>query len=385
MDIATGLSREGKWYTKAMKYFSYILAAIFIVAVVIFLFARGGEKFNLPRGETMTLEEGMIEGMDDRTQTLDETQAPSDDADFGALGARLSEPLPPSTREILVTDGTKHSIPLDEILRGGPAKDGIPSIDNPKFLTVGEASFLEDSDVGLGLVIGNTARFYPYKILTWHEIANDVVEGNPILVTYCPLCRTGIVFDRTVDGETLEFGVSGLLWQSNLLMYDRQADEQDETLWSQVLGEAVLGPQTGMRLAVVSSDTVLYGDWKAAHPDTQILSRETGAVRNYDRDPYEGYYESLQVGFGATFDDTRLHPKAFVFGIEIGGQFKAYADNDVPKGTTLTDSFAGKNIRVEKNSTGVVNVFADDKLIPTIDGFWFSWLAVHPGTELYEK
>lgn len=295
-------------------------------------------------------------------------------------------------REISVTDGVKHSIPLNEILSGGPGKDGIPSIDSPKFISVSEASFLNDADPGLGLTVNGESRFYPYRILVWHEIVNDTIVGEPVLVTYCPLCATGIVFERTVDGEAQEFGVSGRLWQSNLLMYNRPstalgagaASESDESLWSQVLGEAVLGVHTGKKLSVVRSDVVRWGEWKKAHPDTKVLSQDTGAARDYGRDPYGDYYSSESVSFGATFNDIRLHPKALVHGIEIDGRYKAYHDEALKTRRTVSDTFAGKEIVITRTDSGELRFTADGESLVSIPGFWFSWLAVHPETELFK-
>src|SRR3989344_3707186 len=192
-----------------------------------------------------------------------------------------------STKEIMVTDGVKHSVPLDEIIGGGPPKDGIPSIDNPKFISVAEASkVLNDSEPGIALDINGTARFYPFQILVWHEIVNDTINGQRVLVTYCPLCLSGIVFDPLVNGEQVEFGTSGKLWNSNLVMYDRKTD----SLWSQILGEAIVGEMTGTRLEILPSDQIRFGDWRKLHPNGEVLSRDTEATRFYGQDPYGDYY-----------------------------------------------------------------------------------------------
>jgi len=269
-------------------------------------------------------------------------------------------------------------IPDSEILSGGPGKDGIPSIDEPKFIPVEEASFLEGDDFGLGLTVGDTARFYPYQVLVWHEIVNDTVAGVPLAVTYCPLCRTGVTYERKIEGEVVEFGVSGKLWKSNLLMYNRS---KPESLWSQVLGRAVKGPHTGTRLSIYPSDTVKFSDWKKAHPNTQVLSRDTGAFRAYGNDPYGDYYTNTDVSFGATFDDSRLHPKEFVLGVEHKGKFKAYVADTIAVGET-SDEFAGETIAINKTPAGEVRMFIGEQSLPYIGGFWFSWLAVHPNTEL---
>jgi len=285
-----------------------------------------------------------------------------------------------SQREISVDDGVKHSIPLDEILSGGPSKDGIPSIDDPKFVSASGANFLKADDVGLGLSLNGEERFYPYQILVWHEIVNDRVGDTPVLVTYCPLCATGIVFKREVEGVEQEFGVSGRLWKSNLLMYNRG---EEESLWSQVLGEAVVGEHTGQKLEIVRASTVRWGDWKKEHKGTKVLSKDTGALRVYGQDPYGDYYTSESVSFGATFSDTRLHPKAFVLGVELDGVFKAYDKEALVEGETK-DTIAGKEVLITKNAIGEVAMSVAGVELPYAGGFWFSWLAVHPETELYK-
>lgn len=298
--------------------------------------------------------------------------------------ANLGFPATSSIREIMTNNGTKHSIPLNEILSGGPGKDGIPSIDNPKFISANDANFLNATDPGIGLTIGSEHRFYPYRILVWHEIVNDTVQGKPVLVTYCPLCATGIVFDRTVNGAPEEFGVSGKLWQSNLLMYNRESDEKNESLWSQVLGEAVVGVNTGQKLSIIPSDIVRWGDWRQSHSDTMVLSHKTGTLRDYGRDPYGDYYSSESVSFGANFRDTRLHPKALVHGIEVGGTYKAYADDALKRIGEMNDIVDGKQIHITITESGGVKFEVDGAPLASIPGFWFSWLAVHPDTELYK-
>ncbi len=289
-----------------------------------------------------------------------------------------------SKRPVLTTDGVLHSIPLDEILSGGPGKDGIPSIDNPKFIAARAATFLHATDPGLGLTLNGESRFYPYRILVWHEIVNDTIQDKPILVTYCPLCATGIAFERTVGGEPQEFGVSGRLWQSNLLMYNRAASEGDESLWSQVLGEAVVGVHTGKKLILVPSDVVRWNEWRDAHPDTKVLSTDTEVVRDYGRDPYGDYYTSESVSFGASFRDTRLHPKTLVHGIEVSGSYKAYTDDTLKRAGTLDDTFVGKNILITRTNAGEVRFEADGTPLVSIPGFWFAWLVAHPETELFK-
>lgn len=282
-----------------------------------------------------------------------------------------------------VGEGALHSIPLEEIVSGGPPKDGIPSIDDPQFESTDAArEYLHDDDAGLGLVVGDIARFYPYRILVWHEIVNDTILDTPVLVTYCPLCATGIVFERRVNGAPEEFGVSGLLWQSNLLMYNRANNPEDESLWSQVLGEAVVGTHTGASLKVVPSNTVRFGEWVSAYPDTDVLARPKLSLRDYDQDPYGDYYTDNRLVFNVSFSDDRLHPKVFVLGIEVDGVQKAYVKEDLPVGTTV-DVVGDKTVTIQRTEAGEVTFMHDAEVIPSIGAFWFSWAAVHEETLLY--
>lgn len=329
----------------------YIAIIVLLIAIAILFYPKYfGGRFDLPSGQT----------------------------------EEITINTPEGERTIMQTNGTKHSIPLNEILSGGPPKDGIPAIDSPKFINTEEAGeFLTNEDIGLGFKHKGETRFYPFQILVWHELINDTVGGDPILITYCPLCFTGIVFERKVGGQEREFGVSGKLWRSNLLMYDRADSEKNESLWSQILGEAVVGPATGDKLKILTSDIVKYGEWKKANPNTKVLSRDTGARRAYGGDPYEDYYTSDSVGFGATFTDERLHPKDLVFGVEIDGKFKAYKVESLKVGTTA-DSFVGKDILIKRLETGEVRISADGEQLDIITGFWFSWVAVHPDTGLFQ-
>lgn len=251
---------------------NFFIALIIVLAGLAgFFLLRRGDDFNLPRGrETATT-----------TVTVEDLSSePIEATDVSKQPAQTS-------KTIMITDGVKHSVPLNEIIGGGPAKDGIPPIDNPIFVGISDASsFLAATEPGIAFVHKGVARFYPFQILVWHEIVNDTVGGERVLVTYCPLCLTGIVFDPVVKGERVEFGTSGKLWNSNLVMYDRKTD----SLWSQVLGESIVGETTGTRLKILPSDIMRYGDFKKLYQDGEVLSRKTGATRPYGTDPYGNYY-----------------------------------------------------------------------------------------------
>ncbi len=321
--------------------------------------------FNLPRGGETTKETVIIQSnQDDKT-----------------------------TKEIMTTNGVKHSVPLDQILSGGPPKDGIPPIDHPKFISVQEASKqLSDKEPGLAIEIDNVNRFYPFQILVWHEIVNDIINGKRVLITYCPLCLSGIVFDPLVNGEGVEFGTSGKLWNSNLVMYDRKTD----SLWSQILGKAIVGEKTGTRLAVLPSDQIRFGEWKKLHPNGEVLSRDTGATRFYGQDPYGDYYTTPGTFFPVGKHDSRLGEKEFILGIVVNGKAKAYWPAAVKKAGTIEDIFGGKTI-IAKYETDIdaVRLYSaeggsasggEKKLvrINPFGAFWFSWVAAHPDTELYK-
>lgn len=298
--------------------------------------------------------------------------------------------------KIMVTDGVKHSVPLEEIISGGPPKDGIPPIDNPKFISAEEANeWLKDNKPGIAFSRGNINRFYPYQILVWHEIVNDVIpasaeasagkEGQRILVTYCPLCLTGYVLDPLVKGERAEFGTSGKLWNSNLVMYDRKTN----SLWSQVLAEAIVGEMTGAKLKILPSDQLLYGNWKKKFPNGEVLSRDTGATRIYGFSPYGDYFSVTNIALSlASPSDKRLPNDAFVFGIVVNGKAKAYNFESIKAKGIVEDIFQDTKIILRYDpELEVVRMFkkltdGTDERINPISGFWFSWAVAHPETEL---
>ncbi|MCP6726489.1 MAG: DUF3179 domain-containing protein [Patescibacteria group bacterium] len=286
-------------------------------------------------------------------------------------------------REILVTDGVRHSVPLDEVVGGGPPKDGIPPIDNPEFIISSEVDdWLQDDEPGLSISQGATNRFYPYQILVWHEIVNDTIDGKRILVTYCPLCFSGIVFDPVVQGERVEFGTSGKLWQSNLVMYDRKTD----SLWSQILGEAIVGEMTGTTLRILSSDQMLYGEWKKNNPTGQVLARPQGAGKFYGVNPYGSYYSVANFSLNLVNKiDDRLSNDTFVFGLIFDSVAKAYNIESVKQKGVVKDKVGETDVvlRYDKE-LDVVRVFQGEKRINPISGFWFSWVAAHPDTEVYK-
>ena len=216
------------------------------------------------------------------------------------------------------TDFDKHSVPLSEFQSGGPGRDGIPPVDEPKPVDQEQAEeFLDEKEPVLVAEAGGDARAYPVQILIWHEIVNDDLAGRPIAVTYCPLCNSSLVFDRRVEGETLTFGTTGNLRNSDLVMWDRQT----ESWWQQLTGEAVVGALTGTKLEALPSQTLSWSDFKERYPDGDVLSRDTGHDRDYGANPYEGYDTADQQPFLLDGEaDRRLPPKERVAAAFVGDE-----------------------------------------------------------------
>lgn len=236
------------------------------------------------------------------------------------------------------TDWTRHTVDYEEILSGGPPRDGIPSIDNPVFLDQDEVDWLAETEPVIALEINGDARAYPLQIITWHEVVNDVVGDVPVAVTFCPLCNSALVFDRRVNGETYEFGVSGLLRNSDLIMYDRTT----ESLWQQFTGEGIVGLHAGDRLEIVPAGLVSYKEFSDAYPSGRVLSRDTGFTRSYGLNPYEGY-DSSSVPFLFTGDsDQRLPAMERIVGVNFGGEQKAFPYTALAETPVINDEVGGQ-------------------------------------------
>ena len=296
------------------------------------------------------------------------------------------------------SDGTKYLIDPSKIRSGGPPKGGIgvdrgiPALaeKNIKFVSVEEAGkWIEDNELVLVLDYKGTTRVYPLQIMVWHEIANDNIQGDLITVTYCPLCGSGIAYkgEVEIDGKRVEteFGTSGKLYNSNLIMYDALTD----TYWTQIDGLAIVGELTGQKLISISIDTVVWRDWKNSllSLNSEVLSQDTGMNRNYGRDPYGSYYEDSFLIFPVDNSDNRIHEKAVVFGIEVDGKYKAYQEDDLIELREISDEIAGIKIKIERSTEGIVkitNLETGEEIIKERD-FWFAWYAFHPDTDLWEE
>lgn len=275
-------------------------------------------------------------------------------------------------------------IPVRDILSGGPPRDGIPSIDAPQFIQPSQADFMKDEDLVVSVTFDGQTRAYPLRILVWHEIVNDVVGGHPIAVTYCPLCGTAMVFDRRVGERTLTFGVSGLLYQSDVLMYDRET----ESLWSQLKMQSVSGPQATTHLNWLSSEHLTWAAWESAYPEGMVLSTDTGFPRNYKQMPYAGYETEEATMYPAPYTRTELKTKDWVIGIIVGSEARAYPVDGLPANQRIEDLVGGSNIAISydpvSHRPSVVNANRQEA-VPYVMAYWFAWQAFHPETSLWSQ
>jgi hypothetical protein len=253
------------------------------------------------------------------------------------------EPPPARAESEFKTDFRKHSVPYSEILSGGPAKDGIPALKDPTVVSVSEAdAWLKPAEPIILVQVGQDAKAYPIQILIWHEIANDTVGGEPLVVTFCPLCNTAIAFKRTVNGQVLDFGTTGRLRYSNLIMYDRQT----ETWWQQATGEAIAGELTGTQLEFYPATIISWQDFKSSFPQGKVLSRETGYPRNYGHNPYIGYDDVNNPPFlyqGPITPD-QLPPVARVLTVDLNGETVAYPYETLENVSVINDAVGGKPV-----------------------------------------
>ena len=346
--------------------------------------------------------------------------------------------------DVWKTDFSKHTVPFEEFASGGPPKDGIRSIENPSFITVREADgWLSDRDPVALVVLNDEAKAYPLSILIWHEIANDQIGGRPVSVTYCPLCNTTIAFDREFGGTIMDFGTTGRLRHSDLVMYDRQT----ETWWQQATGEGLVGRYAGEQLTFVPITVMSWRDVKEQRPSARVLSRDTGFPRSftqcYGNNPYEGYDRGggpWQQFFRFGRDDGRLPAMERIVALENNDEHLAVpfsvldeervanvqvggldvvvfwapgtasaVDNstiargrDVGSSSAFSPKFGGRNLTFEPAGDGlyrdhetgstwnlsgraIAGPVAGSRLTQIVHGnhFWFAWAVFRPETEIW--
>ena len=282
-------------------------------------------------------------------------------------------------------DLSNSVLPRDQILHGGPPRDGIPALSDPQMIEPEQARYIEPTDRIVGIRIGGSARAYPIAILNWHEIVNDEIDGRRFAITYCPLCGTAVAFDAVIDGKPTDFGVSGLLYNSDVLLYDRDS----ESLWSQIMGRAISGPRVGSRLKPLPISHTTWRDWYADHPDTLLLSDDTGYSRDYRRDPYAGYEKSRHTYFAVNNQaPDNYHPKEIVVGIDVDGVYKAYPfiELDRQGKARFSDSVNGTRFDFDWDADNRSVTITDEagNEVAGIQGYWFAWFAFHPDTRVFK-
>ena len=392
------------------------------------MYARGNPKTTTTGGEVSGAKAGSPSGLE-RVPAPAIQRDPDYERALGRAGISFSN---------WKTDFSLHSVPYNEIISGGPPRDGIPPLDDPKFTTFKDADgWLDAQEPVIALELNGDARAYPLQILTWHEIANDVVGGVPVSVTFCPLCNSAIVFDRRLDGVVYDFGTSGKLRQSDLVMWDRQT----ESWWQQFTGEGIVGELTGRKLIFIPASIIAWADFKAANPEGKVLSRDTGFGRPYGKNPYAGYDRADNPPFLFRGDlDGRLLPKERVAAMTIGDVDAAFPFSALEKERVVNYTINDQDLVVlfkpgtlsaldsgsikDSQSVGATGVFqthldgqkltfradgdsfvdnetgsvwnilgeaiegplAGKKLTPIVHAnhFWFAWGAFKPDTKTYQ-
>ena len=270
-----------------------------------------------------------------------------------------------------------------EIDHGGPGRDGVPALDAPLFHAGAERDGkIRAGDRVLGVNYNGVSKAYPIDILDHHEIVNDSFGDTPMTVTFCPLCGTGMVFYAEVDGEVLNFGVSGLIYNSDLLLYDRNT----LSLWSQLMKTAVTGPLAGSKLTQVPAQYTTWEGWQQQYPESLLLSRETGHLRDYDKVMYEEYRRLPMVRYSTGHQDLRIPAKTWVVGIDVGGAalalpFEQLDQLQAPLEIAVGDS----KVTVQwDRAAAVARAFdSEGKELPATAAYWFAWVAFYPDTALY--
>ncbi len=384
-------------------------------------------------GEAVTADSGETDSSDSNAQATASvnTGVPQ------LSGELITDGVPPPFRTRgFSTDFSRRTVEWDSILSGGPPKDGIPAVDSPEFESIAAGDeWLEEVDPVILYSHGDVSRAYPLSILIWHEIVNDEVDGQPVSITFCPLCNASIAFDRNFDGQVLDFGTTGRLRNSDLIMYDRQT----ETWWQQFTGEGIVGKYAGEQLRFLTSQVLSWKDFKEAYPEGEVLARPN-MPRNYGYNPYVGYDSTSRPFLFRGTPDSRLAPAERVLGLTTDTDAIAYPFAVLEEAGVVHDSFGGVELAIfhkaglasaldssvisqgrdigtvavydrrvgdqlltfspgedgsfsdaETGSTwdilgeAVAGPLAGEKLTPILhfDHFWFAWAAFFPETELY--
>jgi hypothetical protein len=276
-------------------------------------------------------------------------------------------------------ESTKKTVELANLQQGCPARDCIHSIDAPKYITAEQAP-LSDNDIVVTLSYDGEYRAYPTRILDHHEIVNDTIAGTPLAITWCPLCGSAVGIHRQVGDQLTEFGVSGVLYNSDLVLYDRAT----ETLWDQIEAKGIVGPMTGEQLRFIPLSMTQWGRWRQAHPDTLVLSSDTGFEEDYSTDRYAEYRDSTRLYMPVSNSDDRIHPKTVVYGFELESGSIAFDAALVEENRSYSHDLDGATWELRAGDDGAVTLRgpAQESVYSPIRLFWFAWYTFHPQTEL---
>jgi hypothetical protein len=291
------------------------------------------------------------------------------------VGADVPDPARPNGFDLSNTVVERAAIRA-----GGPTRDRIHSVDAPKFVPPQEATWCPPLAPVIGVALEGAAHAHPVHLLEYHQVVNDEVSGVPVLVTYDPLTGVPMAHRRTVDGRVLAFGVSGLIYDAQFLLYDRET----ESLWAQYEGLAVAGPLAGKKLERVEVRQELMASWFKRHPNTVVLVRPERMRIDYRYSPYETYWISEKVPFEVKARDDRYHPKEVVVGIRVGGKTRAYLGSILTaEGGRIVDEFEGKKIRIAYDTDSSTFQWDVPDGVSVTDAYWFAWKSLHPDTEIW--
>jgi hypothetical protein len=276
---------------------------------------------------------------------------------------------------------TKATVPLKDLMQGCPERDCIPAIDKPKFVSMKQASFLTPNDLVIVASYNNITKIYSRNMLESHEIVNDWFGSLPVAVTFCPLCGTAVAVVRMVDGQPTEFGVSGVLHNSDLVMYDRRTN----SLWGQLTSRAIVGDKTGTQLRKISAQLMSWPQAQESYPQAKVLSTDTGYDYNYLKPNYQKYYDSDKVVFPVSSFDARANAKQVVYGISLEGKNIAFTQDFLEQNKSIDQPFNDVVIHIENKGNGNISAVNKEsgEAVPITHSYWFAWYNFHPNTVLF--
>jgi hypothetical protein len=279
-------------------------------------------------------------------------------------------------------DVSNASVSKDKIVAGGPIRDAIRSVDEPEFVDAAAAEqWVAPANTVIGLSVGDVAHAYPVHLLEYHQVVNDELAGVPVVLSYDPIAGVPLAFERRLSGRTLEFGVSGLVYQSNFLLYDRES----ESLWLPWTGEAIAGPMLGKRLARLRVRQEPYAAWLHRHPDSLVLARPLLKQIDYRYSPYSSYWGSETIPFPVDSTDPAYHPKEVMVGLRVDGKSRAYLGSImVGAGGRVIDDFVGRKVRIAYDTQTSTFTWQIPEDVEVTEAYWFAWKALEPDTEVWQ-